>query len=312
VSICIPAFRQGVFMQRLLNSVFEQDFKNYEVVITDDSPGDEVSSVIQDWLCDPRVRYFKNQKTLGSPRNWNCALAKGRGKWIKMMHQDDWFSSDHSLSEFVINAEKTGRGSFVISQSNACDSNGIVQYTHAPPFNASELLLNPEKSLLINNYIGCPSATLFYNDKSIFFNEKLIWVVDVEAYIKIAKIMQTVLINKPLINVSLPEGDHITTLVSKNKPLMLSERCYLYEKMTCKDHISFFSHVCEQTQTMSFLDIQKTLSSPLKLSFFVKIFVIFSYLLTKLAFIKIGVKNVYTQSKLVIKIAKHEYSRLHK
>jgi glycosyltransferase involved in cell wall biosynthesis len=281
VSICIPAFRQGLFIQRLLKSIFAQDFEDYEVIITDDSPADEVSSVIQDWTNDPRLRYYKNSKKLGSPSNWNVSLRKGRGKWIKMMHHDDWFSSNTSLSEFVTAAEKTGKATFLISQSNACNSDGTVQHVHAPPYNTHELLLNPEKSLLINNFIGCPSSTLFYNDKRIYFDEKLIWVVDVEAYINISKIMESVLINKPLVNVSLPQGDHITSSISKNKPLMLSERCYLYDKCSYKDHSSFFAHLYEQSSSMSFQDIGQTIFSPLNLSLFVKVLILLGFTLSK-------------------------------
>ena len=292
VSICIPAFRQGAFIQRLIKSVYSQDFIDFEVIITDDSAGDEVSSVIQDWINDPRFSYYKNNNQLGSPSNWNAALRKARGKWIKMMHHDDWFNSNTSLSEFVTTAESVGRAAFVISQSNACNSDGIIQYIHAPPHNTSELLMNPEHSLLINNFIGCPSATLFYNDKNFSFDEKLIWVVDVDAYMKIAKCMKSVLINKPLINVSLSEGDHLTSVISKNKPLMLSERCYLYNKVDCKNHTLFFNHLCNQSLSMSLEDIKKTICSPLNLSKLVTLLVVAAYIFSKIRLIINPIKPI--------------------
>jgi glycosyltransferase involved in cell wall biosynthesis len=281
VSICIPAFKQGTFINRLLKSIYSQDVSDFEVIVTDDSPGDEVYSVIQNWINDPRLKYYRNSQRLGSPKNWNAALGKAKGKWIKMMHHDDWFNGTNSLSQFVITAENIGKSAFVISQSNACNIDGIVQYVHYPPHNTCELLLDPERSLLASNYIGCPSATLFYNDRNITFDEKLIWVVDVDAYMRIAKRMTSALINNPLINVSLAEGDHVTSTISKNKPLMLSEVCYLFDKVDSKSHAVFFRHLQDQTVSMSFQEIKITIQSPLSLSKTVKILIVFGYILSR-------------------------------
>jgi len=142
--------------------------------------------------------------------------------------------------------------------------------------------MNPERSLLVNNFIGCPSATLFYNDKNFSFDEKLIWVVDVDAYMKIAKYMKSVLINKTMINVSLSEGDHLTSVISRNKSLMLSERCYLYNKVDCKNHTLFFNHLCNQCLSMSFEDIKKTIYSPLNSSKLITLLLVAAYTFSKI------------------------------
>jgi GT2 family glycosyltransferase len=42
ISICIPAFKRTDFLKRLLDSIAVQTFRDYEVVLSDDSPGEEV------------------------------------------------------------------------------------------------------------------------------------------------------------------------------------------------------------------------------------------------------------------------------
>src|SRR5450432_2159424 len=66
ISICIPAFQRANYLKRLLDSIEIQSFRVFEVVITDDSPGMEVSDLIEIHALRPMIRYFKNVKTLGS------------------------------------------------------------------------------------------------------------------------------------------------------------------------------------------------------------------------------------------------------
>lgn len=100
VSICIPAYKHIDFLRRCLNSILEQRFTDYEVVITDDSPDDSLQKLVEEYS-DERIKYFKNKKALGSPLNWNEGIKKANGEYIKILHHDDWFSSPDSLEKYV-------------------------------------------------------------------------------------------------------------------------------------------------------------------------------------------------------------------
>ncbi len=67
VSICIPAYKHPHFLKRCLDSVLEQDFSDYEIVITDDSPDNTLQKLVSATYNDDRIRYYKNEKPLGSP-----------------------------------------------------------------------------------------------------------------------------------------------------------------------------------------------------------------------------------------------------
>ena len=46
ISVCIPAYRNPHYLSRLLESIFIQTFKDFEVIVTDDSPDDLLQPII--------------------------------------------------------------------------------------------------------------------------------------------------------------------------------------------------------------------------------------------------------------------------
>src|SRR5437763_8320242 len=100
VSVCIPAYRQPEFLYRAVQSVLMQDFDDFEIVITDDSPDSDVMDVVKA-IRDSRIRYSRNSTRLGSPANWVAALTCSSGRLIKFMHHDDCFARPDSLGRFV-------------------------------------------------------------------------------------------------------------------------------------------------------------------------------------------------------------------
>ena len=63
VSICIPAYNNVNEVKRLLESIFLQRFKNYEIILTDDSTNNEISELIEQ-MGRQKIRYIHNPKPL--------------------------------------------------------------------------------------------------------------------------------------------------------------------------------------------------------------------------------------------------------
>lgn len=99
VSICIPAYNNVNEVKRLLESIFLQSFKNYEIILTDDSTNNEISELIEQ-MGRQKIRYIHNPKPLGHIFNWNRALSEAKGEYIKIMFSDDWFTSSDSLEKW--------------------------------------------------------------------------------------------------------------------------------------------------------------------------------------------------------------------
>ena len=94
VSILTPAYKPD-FLADALRSALAQTHADFEHVICDDSPGDEVAAIVRDVAGDdPRVRYVRNPGTLGGRANYLQCFDLARGEHIKFLNDDDLLAPD--------------------------------------------------------------------------------------------------------------------------------------------------------------------------------------------------------------------------
>jgi glycosyltransferase involved in cell wall biosynthesis len=205
ISICIPAYKRINYLKRLLSSIEIQNFKNYEVIISDDSNDNSVEELLKEFNGKFEIRYFKNEKALGTPSNWNHAISKATGEWIKLMHDDDWFSNEYSLEKFA-SITKNGHPFIFSAYSNKIELTNSTEMMFFNEKLKNSILKNP-LLLLAKNIIGPPSVTLYHNNIKDKYDERLKWRVDIEYYIRnISKGVDIVYINEPLINVGISKS----------------------------------------------------------------------------------------------------------
>ena len=185
ISICIPAFQRVNYLRRLLDSIEIQSFRNFETVISDDSPGAEVQELIRSHPLNPKIRYIKNKETLGSPENWNEGIRHAKAGWIKIMHDDDWFSGPGSLQTFA-DAIGNKNARFYFSAFTNVRPDGKQEKVQITDFHLNILKKLPE-SLMAANRIGPPSVTIFKKEDSLYFDRRMQWLVDIDFYIRYLK-----------------------------------------------------------------------------------------------------------------------------
>ena len=205
ISICIPAYKRIDYLKRLLWSIEIQKFKDFEVIISDDSNDDSVAVLLKEFNGRFEIKYFKNEKALGTPANWNNAISKATGEWIKLMHDDDWFDNEHSLEKFAL--ARNNNNKFIFSAyTNKTELTNNIEKKFFNENLKTIILKNPLR-LLAKNSIGPPSVTLFHNSIKDKYDEGLKWRVDIEYYIRnISKGIEFTYINELLINVGVSES----------------------------------------------------------------------------------------------------------
>lgn len=89
VSIVIPAFNPCFFSQAL-ESALAQTYEPLEIVVCDDSSGDEIQQIVDSYV-DPAhaLRYLRNPQRLGFQRNLLRCIEEARGEFIKVLCDDD-------------------------------------------------------------------------------------------------------------------------------------------------------------------------------------------------------------------------------
>lgn len=227
VSICIPAYEDIEGITRLLNSIAMQTFKDFEVVITDDTRDNRIQDVLRKFENKFRIRYKKNKDKLGATANCNEAVNNANGIYIKLMHQDDFFSFDDSLKLMIE----------MLDKNVDCDLAFTGTYQVSPNEKRARSISDSNFSkierdyryLFMGNYIGAPSATIFRN-KKFLFDEKLTWLVDVELYMCIlAQNNKIVKSDLPLISIGISDRQ-LTNLCKHNWMLQVKEYFYIYKK----------------------------------------------------------------------------------
>lgn len=229
-SICIPAYKRPQNIDRLLHSIAIQSFKNYEIVVTDDSPDDSVYRVLQKYKELPIV-YFKNEPAQGTPANWNCGIEKARGEWIKLMHDDDWFSGPGALETFHAAVVKHPGCSFFFSAFQNIElETDRVEVVRCTVFDRLMLWLSP-LHLFKRVYVGNPSCTLVRNDKALFYDTDFKFVVDFEYYIRCIRYYKDYqYIDAVLLNIGF-HSDQVTKYTFMVAKVQIPENLVLLDKL---------------------------------------------------------------------------------
>ena len=230
VSVCIPAYRQPQLLLRAVHSVLCQVHCDFEVVITDDSPDDEVKLALGELLAHPKVHYFKNDQRLGAVPNWNESMNRANGAVIKILHHDDWLASPDSLSGFV-DPILSGKAAVTFSACRAMRLDETELFEHHAQESDLLDLRSRTDHLAFTNFLGPPSIIAFDRALGIEFDTRYTWLSDVEFYIRaIGKAGHR-----------LEYIDRLLVNTTAESPLQLSRSCESDKVGTFIEYVTLFS-----------------------------------------------------------------------
>ena len=90
VSIIMPSYNCGRFVERTIRSVQAQTYQNWEIVFVDDcSTDDTVAKVSAMMEKDKRIIVYQNVRNRGAAVSRNIALREAKGRWIAFLDSDD-------------------------------------------------------------------------------------------------------------------------------------------------------------------------------------------------------------------------------
>lgn len=216
---------------RLLESLRLQTFKDFEIVVTDDTPDDSIEKLLKNDANDLPIRYIRNKQQLGTPENWNESIRHARGKWIKLMHNDDWFHSPDALKSFYETAVANQECRFFFSAfQNVEEKNGHVEVVKCDWFDQVFLRISP-LHLFKRVYVGNPSCTFIHRDVAEFYDNRFKFVVDFEYYIRcFRKLKRYRYVDKVLLNIGFHE-EQVTKHTFEVPSVQIPENLLLLQLM---------------------------------------------------------------------------------
>jgi len=183
-SVVIPNFNHGRYLKEAIDSVLNQDYKNWELLIIDNYSTDNSDEVISSYN-DSRIRVFKIKNEGIIAKSRNLGIKNAQAKWIAFLDSDDiWYFN--KLSRLI---ELTDKNFDIIC------SNEYRYDLEAGIKNPLYYILksnNFYKELLLKGNALSTSATIvsrdFLNKNKLSFNEDLdfITVEDYDFWMQIA------------------------------------------------------------------------------------------------------------------------------
>lgn len=92
VSVILPVFNGSLYLRRSIDSILNQDLRDFELIIINDGSHDDSAVIIKQYS-DPRIHYFY-QDNLGLADTLNRGIGLARGKYIARQDQDDVSASN--------------------------------------------------------------------------------------------------------------------------------------------------------------------------------------------------------------------------
>ncbi|MEK7564213.1 MAG: glycosyltransferase family 2 protein [Patescibacteria group bacterium] len=173
LSVCIPTYEMGGkgkdVLKRSLDILKIQNFKDFEVVVSDNSDDDEIKNLCEDTeYYSLSINYFKNP-IKGMAQNTNSAIKNTKGEIIKILYMDDYLANENSLKQIA----ETFNGYWLVTGCEHDDGNKRYD-PHYPKYN--------NKIYRGKNTIGSPSVLAIKNEDLILFDENMTWLLDCDYY----------------------------------------------------------------------------------------------------------------------------------
>lgn len=189
LSILVPAYRYVEGIKRILEGLQLPEIDQYEVLVFDDSPDNQLEQAILTWsatsgIC---VTYQHNRPAYGAAGNWNALLDAARGEYCLLMHHDEFPLSKYFVRDLVQALRQDVKTDILMLDCVLVTAGGGSCRRHVPMWLRAFVIRHCPNYLFRRNVVG-PTATLVIR-RSLYprFDGKLRWLIDVDLYARLLK-----------------------------------------------------------------------------------------------------------------------------
>lgn len=158
VSIIVPMYNAEKYVEDTINSVINQTYTNWEMLIVNDNSTDNSLEIVKKYAKnDSRIKIYNNDKNLGVVKSRNKMIEKSNGQFIAFLDSDDYWSSD-KLEKQVSH----------MRNNNLCISGTSYYQIYENSEKIVKIKTKKELTytdMLKNNYLGC--LTVMYDTSRI-------------------------------------------------------------------------------------------------------------------------------------------------
>ncbi|MFN7140763.1 MAG: glycosyltransferase family 2 protein [Limisphaerales bacterium] len=203
ISVLMPTYNYGRFLPDAIESVLDQTFQNFELLILNDCSTDNSAEVIEHYAArDPRIRSHVNSTNLGMVRNCNLCMEMAEGEYLKFLFSDDTLADKSALERFAKMLDQNPSATLAACARKVVDQNSRPITVWAQ-LGSSGLKRGDDIILLclreMHNLIGEPSAVMFRKrDAGRGFSSRYRQIMDQEFWMHLLEKGDLVYTSEPL------------------------------------------------------------------------------------------------------------------
>jgi glycosyltransferase involved in cell wall biosynthesis len=222
----IPTYNREGLIARSIQSVLNQSYPDFELLVIDDGSTDNTARVAAGFN-DPRINYVRLPKNSGAAAALNVGIRMSKGKFLSFQGSDDEWLSDKLARHMAIFERSSDKLGVVYSDMLRILKDGSVRY-HTSPTIVSGRLINPTTRFYEVFMLGSQSVVIRRDclDATGYFNEELPALEDLELFIRLSKRFEFHRIPEPLVRYYESDGlskNRYATLRARN---LLVKLCY--------------------------------------------------------------------------------------
>ena len=164
VSVIIPNYNHAQYLRQRIDSILQQSYSNFEVIILDDCSTDNSKQIIESYRSNPNLSHIVyNTNNGGTPfKQWNKGIELASGDWIWIAESDD-YAEPEFLEKLMEQALLHTTVGLLYCTNHWVDESGIkvlptLKDKPIDVYNGKEYILN---KMLYENEIPNVSSTLF-------------------------------------------------------------------------------------------------------------------------------------------------------
>lgn len=217
ISIILPTYNSAQFLPRTIESVLQQDYENFELLVLDNASVDDTPSIVSRYK-DTRIRSVRHSANLGMVGNINYGIAASHGKFgIILCADDHWLPSFLSCS--VQNQLERPGLTFTNSAVLQGGCEGLIR-------NVFHGIRTVSPWRLVRHLHGVPLSSLMFplGSSREFFDERLPFNCDLEFVLRllICRDLPLTFIDWPgvLVNIHAGNETHLYNVRDENIKLL--------------------------------------------------------------------------------------------
>lgn len=202
VSICLPVYNGGLYIEETIWSLINQSHKNIEIIISDNASIDNTKAIIEKLsLNDNRIKYYRNDRNIGYCANIFSAVKKAQSEIVAIYHADDIYEPTIVEEELKLLLSDNNIGGVFVKLINYYGPHHVrTPNIYNKLFSESiydlsnKAFIGDKKKIVplilkYGNFFACPS---FMTRKKVFldaggYNDRYPSNEDLELWIKILK-----------------------------------------------------------------------------------------------------------------------------